>query len=138
MKIKLTVHTITILQADEAYHIGPNPAIDSYLRGDKIIEVAQRSGAQAIHPGYGFLSENADFAEQLKKNDIAWIGPPASAMISMSSKSNVIVICYIAIVIDILMLLVCVVQVFLCSLLLCLHLPVLGVTGFFFFFFFSI
>jgi 3-methylcrotonyl-CoA carboxylase alpha subunit len=75
-----------VLQADEAYHIGPSPAIESYLRGDIIMDVAKHSGAQAIHPGYGFLSENADFAAALKKNDIVWIGPPPSAMIAMSSK----------------------------------------------------
>ncbi len=50
------------------------------------MDVAKHSGAQAIHPGYGFLSENADFAAALKKNDIVWIGPPPSAMIAMSSK----------------------------------------------------
>ncbi|CAG8526292.1 5479_t:CDS:10, partial [Acaulospora colombiana] len=74
--------------ADESYLIGPAPSSESYLNIDKIISVAQRSGAQAIHPGYGFLSENANFAERLAKERITFIGPPASAMISMGSKSE--------------------------------------------------
>jgi 3-methylcrotonyl-CoA carboxylase alpha subunit len=73
--------------ADEAYLIGPASSKDSYLRGDRIIEVALKSGAQAIHPGYGFLSENADFAEQCVKAGLIFIGPPASAIRAMGSKS---------------------------------------------------
>jgi 3-methylcrotonyl-CoA carboxylase alpha subunit len=74
--------------ADCAYPIGgPRPA-DSYLRGDAIIEVAQKSGAQAIHPGYGFLSENADFAEACEKAGIAFIGPSADSMRKMGSKAG--------------------------------------------------
>jgi 3-methylcrotonyl-CoA carboxylase alpha subunit len=73
--------------ADEAYCIGPAAAKDSYLRGDTIIEVAKKSGAQAIHPGYGFLSENEEFAEACQKAGLVFIGPPASAIRAMGSKS---------------------------------------------------
>ncbi|RJG07506.1 acetyl/propionyl/methylcrotonyl-CoA carboxylase subunit alpha [Noviherbaspirillum cavernae] len=72
---------------DEAVPIGPPPAKESYLRGDKIIEVALAAGAQAIHPGYGFLSENEDFAQACAKAGLAFIGPPASAIRAMGSKS---------------------------------------------------
>ncbi|KAJ7238516.1 carbamoyl-phosphate synthase L chain, ATP binding domain-containing protein [Mycena haematopus] len=74
--------------ADEAYCIGPAPSAESYLRMDKIIEVCRRSGAQAVHPGYGFLSENALFSETLAKEGIVFIGPPAPAIVSMGSKSE--------------------------------------------------
>jgi 3-methylcrotonyl-CoA carboxylase alpha subunit len=72
---------------DEAVLIGPAAAKDSYLRGDKIIEVAKATGAQAIHPGYGFLSENAEFAEAVEAAGLVFIGPPASSMRAMGSKS---------------------------------------------------
>ncbi|KAI9168310.1 hypothetical protein H9P43_007682 [Blastocladiella emersonii ATCC 22665] len=77
-----------VQMADEAYCIGPAPSSESYLRMDKIIDVAKRTGAQAIHPGYGFLSENAGFAEQLHASDLVFIGPPASAIAAMGSKSE--------------------------------------------------
>jgi len=74
--------------ADVAYPIGgPRPA-DSYLRGDAIVEVARLAGAQAIHPGYGFLSENADFAESVERAGIAFIGPSADSMRKMGSKAG--------------------------------------------------
>jgi acetyl-CoA carboxylase biotin carboxylase subunit len=73
--------------ADEAYCIGPAPSKDSYLRIDKIIEVAKKCGAQAIHPGYGFLAENASFAEACEKEKITFIGPPSSAIKAMGSKT---------------------------------------------------
>ena len=77
-----------VRQADEAYPIGgPRPA-ESYLRGDAILEAAKRSGAQAIHPGYGFLSENADFAETVENAGIAFIGPKAASMRKMGSKAG--------------------------------------------------
>ncbi|MEO6918292.1 MAG: acetyl/propionyl/methylcrotonyl-CoA carboxylase subunit alpha [Collimonas sp.] len=72
---------------DEAVLIGPPAAKESYLRADKIIEVALATGAQAIHPGYGFLSENARFAEACAKAGLVFIGPPASAISAMGSKS---------------------------------------------------
>ncbi|KAJ3905646.1 carbamoyl-phosphate synthase L chain, ATP binding domain-containing protein [Lentinula edodes] len=77
-----------VKMADEAYCIGPAPSSESYLKMDKIIDVCHLSGAQAVHPGYGFLSENAKFAERLSEEGIVFIGPPASAIISMGSKSE--------------------------------------------------
>ena len=74
--------------ADEAWPIGPAPARQSYLVGEKILEVARRSGAQAIHPGYGFLSENADFATACAAAGVVFIGPPASAIRAMGSKAG--------------------------------------------------
>jgi 3-methylcrotonyl-CoA carboxylase alpha subunit len=73
--------------ADEAYHIGPSPARESYLLSDVILEVAVRSGANAVHPGYGFLSENAGFAEACATAGIVFIGPPCAAIRAMGSKS---------------------------------------------------
>ncbi|HET6719145.1 MAG TPA: biotin carboxylase N-terminal domain-containing protein, partial [Rhodocyclaceae bacterium] len=73
--------------ADEAVLLGPAAARESYLVADKIIDAAKRTGAQAIHPGYGFLSENADFAETCAASGIVFIGPPASAIRAMGSKS---------------------------------------------------
>jgi 3-methylcrotonyl-CoA carboxylase alpha subunit len=72
---------------DEAVPIGPAAAKESYLRGDKIIAAAKATGAQAIHPGYGFLSENAEFADACAEAGLVFIGPPASAMRAMGSKS---------------------------------------------------
>lgn len=72
--------------ADEAYCIGPAPSSESYLRMDRIIEVAKKCGAQAIHPGYGFLSENATFAQACADAGLVFIGPPPSAISSMGSK----------------------------------------------------
>ncbi|HEB83477.1 MAG TPA: carbamoyl phosphate synthase, partial [Bacteroidetes bacterium] len=62
--------------AHEAHYLGPAPASESYLRGDKLIEIAKKAGAQAIHPGYGFLSENPDFARAVEEAGLIWIGPP--------------------------------------------------------------
>ncbi len=76
-----------VLAADEAHLIGPAAAKESYLRGDRILEVARASGAQAIHPGYGFLSENEDFAEACERAGVVFIGPPAAAIRAMGSKS---------------------------------------------------
>jgi 3-methylcrotonyl-CoA carboxylase alpha subunit len=74
--------------ADEAFRIGPAPARASYLDGAKIIEAAQKSGAQAIHPGYGFLSENADFAEACASAGVVFIGPPPAAIRAMGDKAQ--------------------------------------------------
>jgi acetyl-CoA carboxylase biotin carboxylase subunit len=72
--------------ADEAIHIGPSPSGQSYLRGEKIIEAARLTGAQAIHPGYGFLSENAEFAEMVERSGLIFIGPPPHAIRTMGDK----------------------------------------------------
>lgn len=74
--------------ATEAYHIGAAAPRESYLNIDKIIDVAKRSGADAIHPGYGFLSENSDFARRLQDEGITLIGPPAEAMDAMGTKTT--------------------------------------------------
>ena len=74
--------------ADEAVLLGPAAARESYLVADKILAAAKRTGAQAVHPGYGFLSENADFSEACAANGITFIGPPASAIRAMGSKSE--------------------------------------------------
>jgi 3-methylcrotonyl-CoA carboxylase alpha subunit len=73
--------------ADEAFRIGPPEAKDSYLRGDRIVEAAMSSGASAIHPGYGFLSENAEFAERCEHAGITFVGPPPEAIRAMGDKS---------------------------------------------------
>lgn len=75
-----------VREADEAYEIGPAPAAQSYLRAEKIIEIARQSGAEAIHPGYGFLSENTSFVEACEAAGLVFIGPPAAAMRLMGSK----------------------------------------------------
>lgn len=77
-----------VLHADEAYRLGPAPARESYLRGELILEIAKQSGADAIHPGYGFLSENAEFAEMCELAGVIFIGPPASAMRALGSKTK--------------------------------------------------
>jgi 3-methylcrotonyl-CoA carboxylase alpha subunit len=77
-----------VRQADEAFHVGGARPQESYLRGDVILDVAKRSGAQAIHPGYGFLSENADFADAVEAAGIVFIGPKAASMRKMGSKAG--------------------------------------------------
>ncbi|MEO9600903.1 acetyl/propionyl/methylcrotonyl-CoA carboxylase subunit alpha [Parasphingorhabdus sp.] len=75
-----------VKMADEAVHIGPSPAAESYLIADKIIAACKETGAEAVHPGYGFLSERTSFPEQLADNDIAFIGPPPNAIAAMGDK----------------------------------------------------
>src|SRR5579859_7512409 len=77
-----------VSKADEAYLLGPAPARESYLNIPKILEVAKRCGAEAIHPGYGFLSENPQFAHACAEAGIKFIGPPPSAMELMGSKTR--------------------------------------------------
>jgi len=75
-----------VRQADEAVHIGPSPARESYLVGEKIIAAAKQTGAEAIHPGYGFLSENADFAQAVIDAGIIWVGPHPASIRAMGLK----------------------------------------------------
>ena len=75
-------------QADEAFHIGPPPVMQSYLVQDHILEVAKEAGAAGIHPGYGLLAENPEFAERVVKEGMVWIGPPAPAIHAMGVKTE--------------------------------------------------
>src|ERR1700737_1995910 len=76
-----------VREADEAVRIGPPPSSESYLRGDNIIEAAKRTGAEAIHPGYGFLSEREWFARAVRDAGLVFIGPPAEAIAAMGSQT---------------------------------------------------
>src|ERR687887_2945778 len=77
-----------VREADESYLLGPGPAPESYLNVEKILEVATQAGAEAIHPGYGFLAENAPFAKACEKAGIVFVGPPAKAIEAMGSKTR--------------------------------------------------
>ncbi len=77
-----------VKRATEAYLLGPGPAAESYLNVERLMEVIERSGAEAVHPGYGFLAENAAFAKRLEEAGVVFIGPPASAIDAMGSKTK--------------------------------------------------
>jgi acetyl-CoA carboxylase biotin carboxylase subunit len=78
--------SLAVQLADEAYYIGPSPARDSYLKIKNIIQAALSSGADAVHPGYGFLAENAVFAEAVRSNNLIFIGPTTEAIKTMGCK----------------------------------------------------
>jgi acetyl-CoA/propionyl-CoA carboxylase, biotin carboxylase, biotin carboxyl carrier protein len=81
-------NSLHIAYADDAFLIGPAPAAESYLRVDRLLEAARRGGAQAVHPGYGFVAENADFARAVESEGLTWIGPPPDAIELMGSKTR--------------------------------------------------
>ncbi len=79
-------NALHVAVADEGYLLGPGPASESYLRAERIVETARRASAEAVHPGYGFLAENASFARDVEAAGLAWIGPPPDAIDAMGSK----------------------------------------------------
>ena len=80
-------HALHVQMADESVYIGPSPSTESYLVADRIIQAALETGAEVIHPGYGFLSENAEFCRLCEANNLIFIGPPVESIVAMGSKS---------------------------------------------------
>mgnify|MGYP001315477590 CR=1 FL=1 len=78
--------SLHVLKAHEAYCVGPPPSSKSYMNTEKILRIIKNIGVDAVHPGYGFLSEDADFAKMISKAGVAWIGPPSHAMATMGDK----------------------------------------------------
>ena len=74
--------------ADEAYNVGPAKASESYLDHEAVIEAGEKAGAEAVHPGYGFLAENAEFASKVEDSGMKWIGPPSDAMANLGEKTQ--------------------------------------------------
>src|ERR1700759_2090319 len=85
---ELDREALHVKRADEAYLLGPGPATESYLAIDKLLEAIEGSGAEAVHPGYGFPAENATLAKALEDRGTAFIGPPSSAIEAMGSKTR--------------------------------------------------
>lgn len=79
-----------VAMADAAHRVGPAPAAESYLRGEAILAAARTSRAEAIHPGYGFLAENADFAQACEDAGLVFVGPPAAAIRAMGEKGEAV------------------------------------------------
>jgi acetyl-CoA/propionyl-CoA carboxylase, biotin carboxylase, biotin carboxyl carrier protein len=84
---ELDANAVHARYADEAYNVGPGPAAESYLKIPAILDAAKRAGAEAVHPGYGFLAENADFARAVEEAGLVWIGPQADVIDSMGDKT---------------------------------------------------
>ena len=81
-------HALHVRMADDAVHVGPSPAAESYLNADRVLSAARARGVRAVHPGYGFLSENPDFAQRVIEAGLIWVGPPPSAMRALGDKAR--------------------------------------------------